>query len=470
MKKDSSEERNNSKIWGGRFSSSSNKSMEEFNSSIQFDKKLYKQDIEASIVHAEMLCKQKIISEKDFKLIKTGLNKIKTEISNNNFTFSIKLEDIHMNIENRLVDLIGDAGKKLHTGRSRNDQVATDIKLWLRDNIDQIEINLKLLQKTLIDKSELYYDMLMPGYTHLQVAQPVTFGHHLLAYVEMLGRDRGRLTDCRKRLNESPLGSAALAGTSYPIDRDFVSKKLGFDKPTKNSMDGVSDRDFAVEFMSATSLIAIHLSRLAEELVIWSSDRFNFIKLPESFTTGSSIMPQKRNPDAAELIRAKPGRIFGNMLSLMTVLKGLPMTYGKDMQEDKEPIFDTARTIQMCIVNMDGMIKGLQPIPNNMIQALQKGFPTATDLADYLVINLDIPFRDAHHLTGRIVLLAEEKDCTLESLSLKDIQRIIPEADDKIIDVLKIQNSVSSRNSYGGTAPKNVLKAVKEAKQRFLED
>jgi len=470
MKKDSSEEQNNSKIWGGRFSSSSNKLMEEFNSSIQFDKKLYKQDIEASIVHAEMLCKQKIISETDFKLIKTGLNKIKTEISNNNFTFSIKLEDIHMNIENRLVDLIGDAGKKLHTGRSRNDQVATDIKLWLRDNIDQIEINLKLLQKTLIDKSELYYDMLMPGYTHLQVAQPVTFGHHLLAYVEMLGRDRGRLTDCRKRLNESPLGSAALAGTSYPIDRDFVSKKLGFDKPTKNSMDGVSDRDFAVEFMSATSLIAIHLSRLAEELVIWSSDRFNFIKLPESFTTGSSIMPQKRNPDAAELIRAKPGRIFGNMLSLMTVLKGLPMTYGKDMQEDKEPIFDTARTIQMCIVNMNGMIKGLQPIPNNMIQALQKGFPTATDLADYLVINLDIPFRDAHHLTGRIVLLAEEKDCTLESLSLKDIQRIIPEADNKIIDVLKIQNSVSSRNSYGGTAPKNVLKAAREAKKRFLKD
>ena len=470
MEKDSLEEQNNSKIWGGRFSSSSNILMEDFNSSILFDKKLYKQDIEASIVHAEMLCKQKIISKNDFKLIKTGLNKIETEISNNNFTFSIKLEDIHMNIENRLVDLIGDAGKKLHTGRSRNDQVATDIKLWLRDNIDQIEINLKLLQKTLIEKSELYYDMLMPGYTHLQVAQPVTFGHHLLAYVEMLGRDRGRLTDCRKRLNESPLGSAALAGTSYPIDRDFVSKKLGFDKPTKNSMDGVSDRDFAVEFMSATSLIAIHLSRLAEELVIWSSDRFNFIELPESFTTGSSIMPQKRNPDAAELIRAKPGRIFGNMLSLMTVLKGLPMTYGKDMQEDKEPIFDTAKTIQMCIVNMDGMIKGLQPIPNNMIQALQKGFPTATDLADYLVINLDIPFRDAHHLTGRIVLLAEEKDCTLESLSLKDIQRIIPEADNKIIDILKIQNSVSSRNSYGGTAPKNVLKAAREAKKRFLKD
>ena len=398
MKKNSSEKQNNSKIWGGRFSTSPNELMEEFNSSIQFDKRLYNQDIEGSIVHAEMLCKQKIISETDFKLIKSGLKKIKTEISNNNFNFSMKLEDIHMNIENRLVDLIGDAGKKLHTARSRNDQVATDIKLWLRNRIDQIELDLKLLQKTLIEKSELYYDMLMPGYTHLQVAQPVTFGHHLLAYVEMIGRDRSRLIDCRKRLNESPLGSAALAGTSYPIDRDFVSQKLGFDKPTKNSMDAVSDRDFAVEFMSVSSLIAIHLSRLAEELVIWSSDRFNFVKLPESYTTGSSIMPQKRNPDAAELIRAKPGRIFGNLLSLMTVLKSLPMTYGKDMQEDKEPIFDTADTIEICIMNMEGMIKGLEPISNNMIDALQKGFPTATDLADYLVINLEIPFRDAHHL------------------------------------------------------------------------
>ena len=470
MKKNSSEKQNNSKIWGGRFLTSPNELMEEFNSSIQFDKRLYNQDIEGSIVHAEMLCKQKIISATDFKLIKSGLKKIKTEISNNNFNFSIKLEDIHMNIENRLVDLIGDAGKKLHTARSRNDQVATDIKLWLRNRIDQIELDLKLLQKTLIEKSELYYDMLMPGYTHLQVAQPVTFGHHLLAYVEMIGRDRSRLIDCRKRLNESPLGSAALAGTSYPIDRDFVSQKLGFDKPTKNSMDAVSDRDFAVEFMSVSSLIAIHLSRLAEELVIWSSDRFNFVKLPESYTTGSSIMPQKRNPDAAELIRAKPGRIFGNLLSLMTVLKGLPMTYGKDMQEDKEPIFDTADTIEICIMNMEGMIKGLEPISNNMIDALQQGFPTATDLADYLVINLEIPFRDAHHLTGKIILLAEEENSTLESLSLKDIQKIIPEADYKILEILKIQNSVSSRNSYGGTAPKNVLKAAKEAKQRFLKD
>ena len=469
MKNNSPEKKINN-MWGGRFSSSTDEIMEEFNSSIQFDKILYLEDIQGSLAHSEMLSRQKIISNKDFELIKTGLDQIKDEISKNQFNFSMKLEDIHMNIESRLVEIIGDPGKKLHTARSRNDQVATDIKLWLRREIDEVDLSLHSLQKSLIEKAEIYYDLLMPGYTHLQVAQPITFGHHLLAYVEMLGRDRGRLADCRKRLNELPLGSAALAGTSYPIDRDFVTKKLKFDKPTDNSMDAVSDRDFAIEFMSASSLIAIHLSRLAEELVIWSSDRFNFIKLPESFTTGSSIMPQKRNPDAAELIRAKPGRIFGNMLSLMTVLKGLPMTYGKDMQEDKEPIFDTARTIQMCIVNMDGMIKGLQPIPNNMIQALQKGFPTATDLADYLVINLDIPFRDAHHLTGRIVLLAEEKDCTLESLSLKDIQRIIPEADDKIIDVLKIQNSVSSRNSFGGTAPKNVLKAAREAKKRFLKD
>ena len=470
MKKNSSEKQNNSKIWGGRFSASRNELMEEFNSSIQFDKRLYNEDIEGSIVHAEMLCKQEIISATDFKLIKSGLIKIKTEISNNNFNFSVKLEDIHMNIENRLVDLVGDPGKKLHTARSRNDQVATDLKLWLRNRIDKIELNLQLLQRTLIEKSELFYDMLMPGYTHLQVAQPVTFGHHLLAYVEMIGRDRSRLVDCRKRMNELPLGSAALAGTSYPIDRDFVSQKLGFDNPTKNSMDAVSDRDFAVEFMSASSLIVIHLSRLAEELVIWSSDRFNFIKLPESYTTGSSIMPQKRNPDAAELIRAKPGRIFGNLISLMTVLKGLPMTYGKDMQEDKEPVFDTADTIEMCIINMEGMITDLEPIPSNMIDALQKGFPTATDLADYLVINLEIPFRDAHHLTGRIVLLAEEKNCTLESLSLEDIQKIIPAANSQILEVLKIQNSVSCRNSYGGTAPQNVLKAANEAKKRFLED
>ena len=469
MKKNSSEKQNNSKIWGGRFSTSPNELMEEFNSSIQFDKRLYNQDIEGSIVHAEMLCKQEIISETDFKLIKSGLKKIKTEISNNNFNFSIKLEDIHMNIENRLVDLIGDAGKKLHTARSRNDQVATDIKLWLRNRIDQIELDLKLLQKTLIEKSELYYDMLMPGYTHLQVAQPVTFGHHLLAYVEMIGRDRSRLIDCRKRLNESPLGSAALAGTSYPIDRDFVSQKLGFDKPTKNSMDAVSDRDFAVEFMSVSSLIAIHLSRLAEELVIWSSDRFNFVKLPESYTTGSSIMPQKRNPDAAELIRAKPGRIFGNLLSLMTVLKGLPMTYGKDMQEDKEPIFDTVLTIESCIINMEGMIKGLVPSSENMLKALQKGFPTATDLADYLVTKLKIPFRDAHEITGKIVLMAEKKDCNLEELSLEEIRSITPNVDRDILNVLKVQNSVSSRTSYGGTAPLNVMKAVKEAKIRFLK-
>ena len=467
MKNNSSGKKIND-IWGGRFSSSTDEIMQEFNSSIQFDKILYLDDIEGSLAHSEMLCRQEIISKKDFELIKSGLKQIRTEISNNVFNFSLKLEDIHMNIENRLVEIIGDPGKKLHTARSRNDQVATDIKLWLRRNIDEIDLILCDLQGSLIEKAEENYNLLMPGYTHLQVAQPITFGHHLLAYVEMLGRDRGRLADCRKRLNELPLGSAALAGTSYPIDRDFVAKKLRFEKPTNNSMDAVSDRDFAVEFMSASSLIAIHLSRLAEELVIWSSDRFNFIKLPESFTTGSSIMPQKRNPDAAELIRAKPGRIFGNLFNLMTVLKGLPMTYGKDMQEDKEPLFDTVKTIKFCLIVMNGMISKLKPVPAKMIEALQKGFPTATDLADYLVTNLAIPFRDAHHFTGRIVLLAESKNCSLEKLTLDDIRTVVPNADENILNVLKIENSVSQRTSYGGTAPLNVLEAVKKAKLKFL--
>jgi len=467
MKKNSSEKKI-SNIWGGRFSSATDKIMEEFNSSIMFDQILYVEDIDGSLAHSEMLSRQNIISKQDFELIKSGLNQIRTEISNNQFNFSLKLEDIHMNIENRLVEIIGEPGKKLHTARSRNDQVATDIKLWLRRKIDEIDLDLKNLQKSLIEKAEIYYDLLMPGYTHLQVAQPITFGHHLLAYVEMLGRDRGRLADCRKRLNELPLGSAALAGTSYPIDRDFVSTTLNFDKPTDNSMDAVSDRDFAVEFMSASSLIAIHLSRLAEELVIWSSDRFNFIKLPESFTTGSSIMPQKRNPDAAELIRAKPGRIFGNLFNLMTVLKGLPMTYGKDMQEDKEPLFDTVKTIKYCVIVMEGMISKLEAVPDKMMEALQKGFPTATDFADYLVTNLEIPFRDAHHFTGKIILLAESKKCSLEQLTLEEIRSIVPNIDKNILKILEIKNSVSTRTSHGGTAPKNVIEAVKRAKLKFL--
>ncbi len=470
MKKSSLDKQKNNKMWGGRFFSSPSQLMEEFNSSIQFDQLMYLEDIEGSIAHSEMLSKQNIISKEEFLSIYSGLEQIKKEISSNQFNFSTKLEDIHMNIEDRLVEIIGDAGKKLHTARSRNDQVATDIKLWLRKKIDKIELSLESLQRTIIEKSEIYYDLYMPGYTHLQVAQPVTFGHHLLAYVEMFGRDRGRLLDCRERMNELPLGSAALAGTSYPIDRYFVADKLGFNKPTENSMDSVSDRDFAIEFMSASSLIAIHLSRLAEELVIWTSDRFNFVRLSEKFTTGSSIMPQKRNPDAAELIRAKTGRTFGNLISLMTVLKGLPMTYGKDMQEDKEPIFDTARNIELCILNMDGMISEIEPNPEKMIEALQKGFPTATDFADYLVTNLKIPFREAHHLTGKIVLLAETKMTSLENLTLKDIQSVVPNVDIKILEVLKIENSVSSRTSYGGTAPKNVLKAIKNAKKRFLRE
>lgn len=456
------------KMWGGRFKKPTNNKVELFTSSIDQDKKLYEHDINGSIAHVQMLSKQGIISKTESNEIINGLEKIRVNIKSNRFALKDSLEDIHMNIESRLVEIIGDSGKKLHTARSRNDQVATDIKLWLRREIDEVDLSLYSLQKSLIEKAEIYYDLLMPGYTHLQVAQPITFGHHLLAYVEMLGRDRGRLADCRKRLNELPLGSAALAGTSYPIDRDFVTKKLKFDKPTDNSMDAVSDRDFAIEFMSASSLIAIHLSRLAEELVIWSSDRFNFIKLPESFTTGSSIMPQKRNPDAAELVRAKPGRIFGNLFSLMTVLKGLPMTYGKDMQEDKEPLFDTVKTIKLCLIIMNGMIKKLEPIPDKMMEALQNGFPTATDLADYLVTNLAIPFRDAHHFTGKVVLLAESKKCSLEKLTLEDIRTIVPNADQNILNVLKIENSVSKRTSYGGTAPKNVLMAIKKAKLKFL--
>ncbi len=470
MKKNRYKSNDSNKVWGGRFKSSTNRLMEEFNSSIEFDKNLYIEDIEGSVVHSEMLARQKIISKRDYQLIKTGLNKIKKEIDNKKLIFSSKLEDVHMNIENRLIELIGDTGKKLHTARSRNDQVATDIKLWLRKKIDDVELNIKSFQAILIKKAEHHYDLLMPGYTHLQVAQPVTFGHYLLSYVEMFGRDRGRLIDCKERMNESPLGTAALGGTSYPIDRNFVAKKLGFSKPTSNSMDSVSDRDFVVEFISCSSLISIHLSRLAEDLVLWSSDGFNFVKFPESFTTGSSIMPQKKNPDSAELIRGKSGRIFGNLISLMTTLKGLPMTYGKDLQEDKEPLFDTVSTIQTCVKIMSGIIQDLEPQRKNMLDALQKGFPTATDLADYLVTDLNIPFRNAHQITGKIVLLAEKKGSTLENISLEELRSFIPNADKKILEVLKTENSIAKKTSYGGTAPQNVKKAIIKAKKTYLKD
>ena len=456
------------KVWGGRYTDPTNKEMLSFNSSINFDKKLYSQDIQVSLVHAEMLAKQKIILKKDFSEIKSGLLKIKKEIENDVFVFKNELEDIHMNIETRLIELIGEAGKKLHTARSRNDQVITDLKMWVRDEIEVIENLLKELQKSFILQAEKNYDVLMPGYTHLQVAQPITYGHHMLAYVEMFGRDRSRLLDCKKRLNECPLGAAALAGTSYPIDRNFVAKKLKFDSPTKNSIDSVSSRDFAVEFISCLCLISTHISRISEELIIWSTQRFNFVTMGEQFTTGSSIMPQKRNPDAAELARGKSSRVFGNLMNIVSLLKGLPLAYSKDLQEDKEPVFDSSETIRSCLINLNGILNTLEINKKEMFSALTKGHPTATDLADYLVTNLDFPFRDAHKITGKIVLLAEKNNCSLNELSIEQLKKIENKIDVNAIKVLKPQVSVSKKTSYGGTSPRLVKKAISDAKKRYL--
>ena len=456
------------KVWGGRYTDPTNKEMLSFNSSINFDKKLYSQDIKVSLVHAEMLAKQKIILKKDFSEIKSGLLKIKKEIENDDFVFKNELEDIHMNIETRLIELIGEAGKKLHTARSRNDQVITDLKMWVRDEIEVIENLLKELQKSFILQAEKNYDVLMPGYTHLQVAQPITYGHHMLAYVEMFGRDRSRLLDCKKRLNECPLGAAALAGTSYPIDRNFVAKKLKFDSPTKNSIDSVSSRDFAVEFISCLCLISTHISRISEELIIWSTQRFNFVTMGEQFTTGSSIMPQKRNPDAAELARGKSSRVFGNLMNIVSLLKGLPLAYSKDLQEDKEPVFDSSETIRSCLINLNGMLNTVEINKKEMLSALTKGHPTATDLADYLVTNLDFPFRDAHKITGKIVLLAEKNNCSLNELSIEQLKKIESKIDVNAIKVLKPQISVSKKTSYGGTSPRLVKKAISDAKKRYL--
>ncbi len=457
-----------STIWGGRFEGESSDDLIKFNSSINFDKDLYTQDIEGSIAHAEMLSKQKIILKKDFLEIKSGLLKIKKEIETNKFKFKIELEDIHMNIESRLIELIGESGKKLHTARSRNDQVVTDFKMWIRGDLDTISEHLKQLQEKLIIKAEDNYETLMPGYTHLQVAQPVTFGHHLLAYVEMFGRDRERILDCKNRMNECPLGSAALAGTSYPIDRNFVAKKLNFSSPSRNSIDSVSSRDFAIEYLSVICLIGVNLSRIAEELILWSSNGFNFVVINEEYTTGSSIMPQKRNPDAAELIRGKSNRLIGNLVNLTTLLKGLPLAYSKDLQEDKEPVFDSSKNIKNCLLNMIGIIKSLKVNKNKMLKALQKGFPTATDLADYLVTYLNIPFRDAHKITGKIILLAEKKNCSLDELSLEDLRSIEPKIDNNIMKSISISSSILKKSSFGGTSPRLVLKAISEAKRRFL--
>ena len=456
--------KNTSSIWGGRFDGGVSAVMERINASIGFDRELYRQDIAGSRAHAAMLAEQGIISRDDLAAILDGLTEIEDEIASGAFEFSAELEDIHMNIEARLVQLKGEAGRRLHTARSRNDQVATDLRLWVRDASDRMIEAINALRDALMDQAETHAATVMPGYTHLQTAQPVTAGHHLMAYVEMLGRDRGRFADARARMNESPLGAAALSGTSFPIDRGMTASALGFDRPMQNSMDAVSDRDFAVEFLSASALTAVHLSRLAEELVIWASDRFGFIRLSDGFSTGSSIMPQKRNPDAAELVRAKPGRIMGSLITLLTILKGLPLTYGKDMQEDKEPVFDAAESLMIALAAMTGMVRDMEFQPEAMRNALEAGFPTATDLADWMVKCLNLPFREAHHATGAIVSLAEKKGLRLDQLSLQDLQSVLPAITADALDVLSVDHSVASRTSEGGTAPENVLKAIAAAR------
>ena len=457
-----------STIWGGRFAAGPSATMQAINASIDFDKRFYAQDIAGSLAHANMLVAQGILSQADGKDISQGLATIKKEIEDGAFSFSAALEDIHMNIENRLSEIIGEAAGRLHTARSRNDQVATDFRLWVRDAIDALDRSLKDFQGVLIDIAEKHAGSVMPGFTHLQAAQPVTLGHHMLAYVEMFGRDRGRLKDCRARLNECPLGAAALAGTSFPIDRQMTATALGFARPAANSLDAVSDRDFAVEFLAAGSLMAVHLSRMAEEIVLWSTPQFGFIKVSDTFSTGSSIMPQKRNPDAAELVRGKTGRVIGSLNALLVVLKGLPLAFNKDMQEDKEPVFDAADTLGVCFAAMTGMMEAAEFNVQRMKADAGRGFTTATDLADWLVRVGDIPFRQAHHITGTLVKMAEDRGCDLENLSLADMQSIEAAISEDIFAVLGVDNSVTSRTSEGGTSPVNVTAAAAAARKRFL--
>ncbi len=444
------------KMWGGRFEMGHAQIMEEINASIGFDKVLGPQDIRGSKAHAAMLAAQGIITAQDATSIIDGLSKIEAEISAGQMVWSRSLEDVHMNVESRLCDLIGTAAGRLHTARSRNDQVALDFRLYIRDRVDGLDAALGRLMLALARKALAHAGTVMPGFTHLQPAQPVTFGHHLLAYVEMLARDRSRLADARTRLNECPLGAAALAGTSFPIDRHMTARALGFDRPSANSLDAVSDRDFALEVLAAASISAMHLSRFAEEIVIWMTPQFSFIRMSDRFTTGSSIMPQKRNPDAAELVKGKIGRIAGAFQSLLMVMKGLPLTYGKDMQEDKEVTFDALDAFGLSVDAMSGMVDDLEPRVDILYAAAGRGYSTATDLADWLVRTLQMPFREAHHVTGRIVAAAEGKGVDLEALSLGDMQRVEPRITSAIFDVLSPENSVKSRTSYGGTAPQNV--------------
>ena len=443
-------------MWGGRFGESPDTVMDEINASIDFDRHLYRQDITASKAHAAMLAKQGIISTHDAASIAQGLDTILSEIEAGTFSFNRALEDIHMNVESRLSELIGPAAGRLHTARSRNDQVATDFRLWIRDTIDALDEALAGYQRALAEKALANASTVMPGFTHLQTAQPVTFGHHLLAYVEMAARDRGRFADARRRLNECPLGAAALAGTAFPIDRDMTAKALGFDRPSANSLDAVSDRDFVLETLAAAAITSVHLSRFAEEIVIWTSPLSGLVLLSDRFTTGSSIMQQKRNPDAAELVRAKTGRMIGALLGLLVVMKGLPLAYQKDMQEDKEGAMDALAALSLSVAAMTGMVRDLIPDAARMRKAADEGYSTATDLADWLVSALRMPFREAHHITGRIVAKAASEGIPLHDLTLDKMRAIEPRITKDVFLALSVDNSVKSRVSYGGTSPKNV--------------
>lgn len=454
-------------MWGGRFASGPDAIMEEINASIDFDYKLYAQDIAGSKAHAAMLADKGIISSADAKQISVGLDKIKREIEAGKFKFSRELEDIHMNIEAALAELIGDAAGRLHTARSRNDQVATDFRLWVREIMKEIASAISGLMSALVEKADTHHASVMPGFTHLQSAQPVTFGHHCLAYVEMLARDKSRVEDAIARMNESPLGAAALAGTGFDIDREATAEALGFDGPTRNSIDSVSDRDFALDLLTSASICAGHLSRLAEEIVIWSTPQFGFVTLSDKFSTGSSIMPQKKNPDAAELVRAKTGRINGSLIGLLTVLKGLPLAYSKDMQEDKEAAFDAANSLEVCLAAMTGMIRDLTVNTDAMKKAAGSGYSTATDLADWLVRETGLPFREAHHVTGQVVALAEKHGRQLHEIALADLQAVHSGITEKVFDVLSVESSVASRTSFGGTAPENVKKQVSYWRKRL---
>ncbi|WP_379066029.1 argininosuccinate lyase [Mesorhizobium sp. UC74_2] len=464
-----SDKKASNQMWGGRFASGPAAIMEAINASISFDRKLYGQDIRGSLAHSEMLAETGIISTDDQHKIAHGLNTILKEIETGQFEFSTRLEDIHMNVEARLAELIGPAAGRLHTARSRNDQVALDFRLWVKDEFHRVAEALKGLITAFLVRAEEHAATVMPGFTHLQTAQPVTFGHHCLAYVEMFARDLSRVRDAIERMDESPLGAAALAGTGFPIDRHKTARALGFREPTRNSLDSVSDRDYALEFLSVAAISATHLSRLAEEIVIWSTPQFGFVRLSDSFSTGSSIMPQKKNPDAAELVRAKTGRVNGHLIGLLTVMKGLPLTYSKDMQEDKEAVFDAAETLDLMLAAMTGMVGDMTINVAAMKKAAGSGYSTATDLADWLVRTLGLPFREAHHVTGRAVALAEANKVGLERLTLEDLQSIHGGITQDIFSVLSVQNSVKSRTSFGGTAPSEVRKQIRYWKKRLAK-